>query len=218
MKIVIVFCFLFSVLFSSAFNAKAGLSEWDSSGWSTSYSDYPSFSGRREGSSVISIDLDPQNILNSSLRIAARENRYNDVNRFLAQGADINSPSDSGETAMMYASRNCTPKLVDFLIRQGANVNAADDEGRTSLMLAAQGSCKDVASLLLKTPGIRFDVRDHANKTALDYASENTLLEVGGPSQRVIQLISSARFKMHLARKQILKKQTIILAKQVAQR
>src|SRR5690349_12108615 len=46
------------------------------------WNDFPpsrGFPGRNQGSPVVSLDLDPQNILNSSFRISARENRTLDL-------------------------------------------------------------------------------------------------------------------------------------------
>ncbi len=154
-------------------------------------------SGRNQ---IISLDLDPQNILNSSFRIAARENRFSDVQRFLVQGAEVNSKSGNGETALMFTSRNCSPKAVSLLLNQGAEVNARDFEGRTALMYAAMGSCVSAVELLLKVPGIDLDVIDEARKSAMDYAGDYALLEVGGPAEKIMQLIRMKKKKQSMAR------------------
>jgi ankyrin repeat protein len=145
---------------------------------------------RRAGAPrVVSLDLDPQNILDSSFRIAAREGRMSEMKKLLLQGADIDSRSGSGETALMYAARNCSPKLAELLIQKGAQVNARDFEGRTPLIYAASGSCRYVVELLAKVSNLEFEARDRSKRTALDYAAENALLEVDGPSEEIIHLI-----------------------------
>ena len=172
-------------------------SAW-ASGWSTTFSDYypPSWGsggGRSSGSLVISLDLDPQNIINSSFRIAVRESRLKDAQKFLARGAELDSRSGSGETALMYAARNCSEKMVDFLLNQGANVNAVDEEGRTPLIFAARESCSNVVAALVRARGIKLEMRDQTKKTALEYAQETDLLEVGGRSEQIIYLILNAK-------------------------
>jgi ankyrin repeat protein len=173
-------------------------SAW-ASGWNTSFSDYypPSWAGSGRGSSssslVISLDLDPQNIINSSFRVAVREGRLKDAQKFLERGAEIDSRSGSGGTALMYASRNCSKKMVGFLLQQGANVNAVDEEGRTPLIFAARESCSNVVASLVRARGIKLEMRDQTKKTALEYAQESDLLEVGGRSEQIIDLILNAK-------------------------
>jgi hypothetical protein len=204
------------------------LAHADSYGWSSyygganteyyapSYSGYSGYSGGSPsgiygrppsyGSNVISLDLDPQSLLNSSFRVASRERRLPDVMRFLSEGAEVDSRSESGETALMHAARNCGLKLADFLLLHGANVNAADFEGRTPLILAARESCIQVVQRLLTDPSIEMDAQDQTRKAAIDYARENALLEVGGPSAKIIGLIESSRKKLHALKRQNLGK------------
>lgn len=169
----------------------------EASGWMTSYSDYSysSYSGRSGGgeSVVISLDLDPQNSLDRSFRVSVREGRLADATRLFVKGVEINSGSDNGDTALMYASRNCSSKLVNFLLSHGADVNAVNLEGKTPLIFAVRESCTRVVELLLKKPEIKMDVKDQSRKTALDYAGETALLEVDGPSQKIIQMIEEAK-------------------------
>ena len=172
--------------------ARAESPYWDDYG---SYS-YGS-SRKSSGGGVISLDLDPQNNLNSSFRIAARENRFADLQRLLAEGAEVNSRSDGGLTALMYASRNCSVKGVGLLLQHGAEINARDFNGRTALIFAAMDSCEKAAEILLKSQGIDLDASDGAGKTALDYASDSSVPEVGGPSEKIMQLIRSAKRKSH---------------------
>jgi len=146
---------------------------------------------------MISLELDPENILNSSFRIAAREDRLSDVKRFIMQGADIDTRSESGETALMYASRNCSPEMVRLLLRRKAEVNLRDFQGRTALIYAAMESCERVVELLLKKPTLQVDAKDRAKKTASDYAEDNSMLEVDGPSERIISLIRTAKERGH---------------------
>jgi hypothetical protein len=162
----------------------------------------PFFPSQRGGSTgqMISLDLDPQNILNGTLRIAAREGRTAEVAVLLKQGADIDQTSDRGETALMLASRYCYPKVVATLLQSHADVNIKSFTGKTALMIAAAGSCAPVVELLVARPGLEIEVQDGAKKTALNYAEDNSLLEVGGPSAKIMNLIQSAKRRSHLAK------------------
>ncbi len=156
----------------------------------------PQYYSRRSTPGMrISLELDPQNILNGSLRIASREGRTHELQTLLKSGADSNSTSDSGETALMLASRNCYPKAVEILLQHNADVNAKDTDGRTALIFAASDSCAKVVELLVKKNNIDLNAKDHIQKSALDYAKDNSILEVGGPSERIINLIQAAKKK-----------------------
>jgi ankyrin repeat protein len=154
------------------------------------YSGY--FQRRESPPPVVSLSLDPQDILNSAFRIAAREERLDDMKRLLAQKADINACSDEGETALMYASRNCSTPIVKALLTNDADVNLQDREGRTALIYAAQDSCAPVIQILLMDPKTRLRQKDNFGKAAIDYARENASLDVAGPPIAAIQLLNSA--------------------------
>jgi ankyrin repeat protein len=177
----------FGIVFSSQLSFANNASFWGYSG----YSGYSGGYGFRRGhrTEIISIDLNPQDLLNSSFRVAARENRYDDLKNLLKQGADVNSQSDRGDTALLYASRNCSKKMVNLLLKSEADVNIRDQEGYTPLIVAARGSCVPVVAILLKTPNIQIGTKDHGGKTALDYAEENGIMEVEGPPQEIIALL-----------------------------
>jgi ankyrin repeat protein len=150
--------------------------------------------GRSSGSrQIVSLDLDPQEILNNSLRIAAREGRLLNVKELIKKGAEIDSRSDSGQTALMGATKNCSIAVVNYLIEQGANINARDFSGRTALIHASNSSCFPVVQVITKAPSVEYDVKDRFQKTAWDYASENSIFEVDGPSEQIMNVIQLAR-------------------------
>jgi ankyrin repeat protein len=136
--------------------------------------------------------MDPQDILNSAFRIAAREERLGDMESLLAQKADINACSDEGETALMYAARNCSTITAKILLAHEADVNIEDKEGRTALIYAAQDSCASVIEILLRDPKTHTKHRDNFGKAAIDYARENATLDVSGPPIESIQLLDAA--------------------------
>jgi ankyrin repeat protein len=139
--------------------------------------------------------LDERERLNTSIRIAAREDRLEDLKRRLGvAGANINSQSEDGVTALMYASRGCYPKVVRYLLRQGADVNVSDKSGRNALMYATRALCLPAVKSLLKSPDIQVKMRDHRGRSVLHYARLAAALEVDGPAIEMLRLLKS-RFK-----------------------
>jgi ankyrin repeat protein len=149
-----------------------------------------SYYGSRQQSPIISLDFNNKDIINSSFRIAAREDRLTDVQTYLLQGADINSHDDDGQTALMYSARNCTTHVALFLLNSHANPNIQDAKGRTALMYAAMESCLPIARLLVRRPGIALRLEDQRKRNAFAYATDAASLYVDGPSVEIKRLLS----------------------------
>lgn len=151
----------------------------------------------------LSLEFDKIKRLNSDFRIAVRENRLDYAKALIERGADVNSASDRRETALMYATRNCSRKAIEFLLGSKVNVNARDIYGRTALMLAARESCVPGVMMLLKARNIMTNAKDHLGNCAIDYASGGAVVEVDGPAQEILKLFRQNESGF---REQILKK------------
>jgi uncharacterized protein len=98
-----------------------------------------------------------------------------EVNRLLAQGADVNAAGNLvGDTALMRASQEGRILVVQRLLEAGADVNAARKDGNTALMLASLMGHTVIVSMLLKS-GANPNARTSRfmGKTALTYATDN---------------------------------------------
>jgi ankyrin repeat protein len=155
------------------------------------YGGYTPYSYYRpqEAQPIISIDMDSQHLINASLRIAARENRLSDVVELLKKGADINSVSDNGRTALMFASENCMVSVARTLIQQNANINLTDHDGDSALVYATLESCLPVVKLLLSRKDLEINQRDGAGKTVLDYATDCASIDVDGQASKILYLL-----------------------------
>lgn len=75
--------------------------------------------------------LNKRNDVNQTVLIfAAFLNRLDDVEMFLAQGAHVNARDYWKRTALFYAARYASPKLVRALINAGAKISLRDADGK----------------------------------------------------------------------------------------
>ncbi|MCM2278656.1 MAG: ankyrin repeat domain-containing protein [Oligoflexia bacterium] len=140
-------------------------------------------------SPIISVNTNEKEALNTAFRIAARDDRIEQLEEHLRKGAAIDSASSEGMTALMYASLHCHSASVEALLKAGANANARDQKGRTALIFAARGACLPVARLLLRVPGIRWRNRDSTRRSAYQYAEAAAGLEVDGTATAIMKLL-----------------------------
>ena len=157
--------------------------------------------GSHQSTPIISLELDAKKSLNSAFRIAAREGRMEDIRRYLIEGADVNSRSDEGVTALMYAARDCSIQMLDFLLGNGASPNLSDDEGRVALVYSIRESCAEAVETLLRVPSIRLNVKDRSGRTLLDYAIDMAQTDVGGAATQIEGMVREALERQDARRK-----------------
>ena len=68
----------------------------------------------------------------------------------IEKGALVNDKTDSGMTALMWASYWGHKDVVELLIEKGADVNAKGKSGLTALMSASLRGHKEIAVLLIE--------------------------------------------------------------------
>ncbi|GMR35957.1 hypothetical protein PMAYCL1PPCAC_06152, partial [Pristionchus mayeri] len=73
-----------------------------------------------------------------------------EVDELLAKGADINTGTVDGLTALHQSVIDSKPEMVRFLCKKGANVNAKDNEGWTPLHASACCGNLDIVQLLVE--------------------------------------------------------------------
>ncbi len=91
-----------------------------------------------------------------------------EINRLLAEGADVNAQDENGYTALMLAAHSGNLPFIQALIALDANVNLQDKERTTALIFAAQKFHVAVAMELLEA-GANVNVQDSCGCTALHY-------------------------------------------------
>ena len=98
--------------------------------------------------------------------------RTTDVEKLLANGAEVNSMDKEGRTPLHHVAFLGHIETAKVLIDHGANVNAMDDEGEIPLHLAAEGGWPEIIKLLLDA-GADINTKTNEGKTPLDYVNQN---------------------------------------------
>uniref|UniRef100_A0A1I8EX71 ANK_REP_REGION domain-containing protein n=1 Tax=Wuchereria bancrofti TaxID=6293 RepID=A0A1I8EX71_WUCBA len=95
-----------------------------------------------------------------------------EVQTLLSDGANINTSTVDGLTALHQAVIDGKPKMVQFLVEHGANVNAQDNEGWTPLHAAACCGNVDLVEYLC-AGGADLSVTNSDKELAVDLAEED---------------------------------------------
>eukprot|EP00697_Spironema_sp_BW2_P002458 gnl/Spiro4/13273_TR7049_c0_g1_i2.p1 gnl/Spiro4/13273_TR7049_c0_g1~~gnl/Spiro4/13273_TR7049_c0_g1_i2.p1 ORF type:complete len:145 (+),score=12.05 gnl/Spiro4/13273_TR7049_c0_g1_i2:241-675(+) len=92
-------------------------------------------------------------LLNRSLDEAIKGNRLRDVQRLVAEGADLDSTDSSvyGRTPLHWACcQNADPSIAIFLLERGADPNALDEYGESPLFYACRYGHADLVRALIE--------------------------------------------------------------------
>ncbi|CRK86871.1 CLUMA_CG000696, isoform A [Clunio marinus] len=108
------------------------------------------------------------------LWVAAVANKLPVVKLLVRLGANMNSISDSGSTAVRSACFMTNVEVVEFLVEAGANFKLPNFNGGTCLINSVQSI--ELCNFLI-SKGADVNARDIQNKTALHYAIQEHRLE-----------------------------------------
>ena len=96
----------------------------------------------------------------------------------ISEGAWLDLKNESGWTALHYATVKNSEKMIKLLIKNGADINMGDEKrDQTPLHFAAMTGKKEAVELLLANNANRHK-KDINNKTALQLASNKTIIEL----------------------------------------
>jgi ankyrin repeat protein/beta-lactamase regulating signal transducer with metallopeptidase domain len=104
-----------------------------------------------------------------SLHQAAATGDKGQVEKLLAQGADLNEKDKDGSTPLHEAAGNGWRDVARLLLEKGANVEAADASGQTPLHRASRFGSRHICALLL-AKGASVNARDSRGNTVLHAA------------------------------------------------
>jgi ankyrin repeat protein len=114
-----------------------------------------------------------------TLMTAANSGDLSQVQKLLREGSDPNEHTDSGKTALHYATQSKNVSVVRVLIQEGANVNAKATGNVTPLMLSLDMAFgQPEISLALIRAGADVNAADVNGDTALIIAATESSDEV----------------------------------------
>ena len=97
-------------------------------------------------------------LLNSKLLSVAKAGDTAKVEQLLKNGADVNTETEKGTTALMFAASGGHTETVKALIKEGADVNAKNEYGGTALLLATYGGHTEIVELLKQVEANNGDI------------------------------------------------------------
>jgi hypothetical protein len=125
----------------------------------------------------------------STLNQAASRDHGEQVERYLAGGADVNQRDRSGATPLINAGQTGDLAVIRKLVEHGAYVNAVDHDGYCALMYLASGdSYANEAVDFLLHHGARTDLRANDGHTVLMLAVSREV--VSGNEKSETRLVS----------------------------
>eukprot|EP00697_Spironema_sp_BW2_P002457 gnl/Spiro4/13272_TR7049_c0_g1_i1.p1 gnl/Spiro4/13272_TR7049_c0_g1~~gnl/Spiro4/13272_TR7049_c0_g1_i1.p1 ORF type:complete len:225 (+),score=39.47 gnl/Spiro4/13272_TR7049_c0_g1_i1:241-915(+) len=119
-------------------------------------------------------------LLNRSLDEAIKGNRLRDVQRLVAEGADLDSTDSSvyGRTPLHWACcQNADPSIAIFLLERGADPNALDEYGESPLFYACRYGHADLVRALIEC-GADVNLSNKHNQQARHLARSHSHLHI----------------------------------------
>jgi ankyrin repeat protein len=104
-------------------------------------------------------------------------NHYRVIESLLGAGADPNSQTGGGLTALHMLPLNATPGTVSLLVGYDADIETVDESGQTALHPAVENNNIPLVKELLSA-GANPQSKDEKNETPIDIARRNRLNEI----------------------------------------
>jgi ankyrin repeat protein len=109
-----------------------------------------------------------QEELNYQFNEAVSNEDFSGAERFLSVGADINAPDDNdSSTALCWAARRGSLRMVRLLLRGGADVNLPDNGERTPFYWAVRSGDAKIINLLVERGAGKCDMHYGENDDTL---------------------------------------------------
>ena len=114
-----------------------------------------------------------------SLISAAVMNDIEAVRTLIHSGADVNVTSETGDTALMWATKHADGQVLALLLENGADVNAVTKYHGTAIFRATVANDSKAVRRLLQDGAIA-NIRDGSGYTAVEWADKQGYQEIAG--------------------------------------
>ncbi|MEX0904461.1 MAG: ankyrin repeat domain-containing protein [Balneolaceae bacterium] len=94
------------------------------------------------------------------------------LNVLLAEGADVDSVDEAGNTPLMLASKIGNPRMMKILLAHNPNVNKRNNIGKSALMIASENGQLHIAEQLIEQ-GADVSAQSNDGLTAMQIALRN---------------------------------------------
>lgn len=144
---------------------------------------------------------------------ACKGNNGNAISSLIEAGADVNFRSrNGGLSPLMFAVlENDKIDVIEVLLRSSVDKDAVDDSGKTALIYAmapedklseAKKKFRGQAIVVLLQNGANPFIKDNAQKTALDYRTENTYLSKDNDAVKFLARYSDPQTSPYLEKEE----------------
>lgn len=106
------------------------------------------------------------------LHDAARNGDLNQIEKLIAQGADVNAPGPDGEAPLTIAALQGQREMVALLLKRGAELQLRNKGGLTPLHAAAYSGHREVVEFLISKGANLNDADNHYGVSPLHLAAE----------------------------------------------
>lgn len=155
--------------------SEKNINEWSAAMYAARYNPNPAV---LEDLILRQADISPNSVGLTLTMLAACNPNPGVLFTLLEYVDEVNSATNQGKTALMYACENKRPSpVLKLLIDAGADIQARDENGKTALMYAVQ-NYKDVEPVyFLIASGADTIAKDNSDNYVKDYFALNTALK-----------------------------------------
>lgn len=120
---------------------------------------------------------------------AARNHDLEIIKKFLANGIDINTQDENGNTALHVATKHRNLDVIKFLLVNNVNINSQNNEGDTPLHVATKHWELELINFLI-TNGANINIKNNEGNSAWMYIEKNIIEDLFGYSYPSVEISS----------------------------
>ncbi|OUM56812.1 hypothetical protein PIROE2DRAFT_49229, partial [Piromyces sp. E2] len=121
---------------------------------------------------IVNVNLILHFIFNIKCKKQFCDEELNDLSKNCILKSDINYQDNNGNTALLYACKLNSKKIIELLLKNGADTNIVNHKNKSPLMYSCKNGNKNCVDMLLEYHA-KLDIEsNNSGKTAFKYACE----------------------------------------------